>query len=275
MWKISKRHCVFASLLYVMSLPLFADEKRLVFCADADNLPLSNQKREGYENKLADLIANDLKADAEYVWVGHRRGGAVKLLRERECNVILGLPHLFPGVLTSEPYYVSSYYFVTNKHTTSPALNLDDERLKRYRIGLEAIGKDGANTPVARSISIRGLGSHVFGYILADIKEGKYLTEAMIDDVEKRKIDVALLWGPYAGYFSQHKSDVEITPILSDARQPDIPFIYGISIATRKEDVALMVKINQTLIEKKDEIGKLLQTYAVPKTKTNEVPLNS
>ena len=97
----------------------------------------------------------------------------------------------------------------------------------------------------------------------------------MIDDVEKRKIDVALLWGPYAGYFSQHNSDVEITPILSDAKQPDIPFIYGISIATRKEDVVLMTKINQTLKEKKDEIGKLLQSYGVPTIKANEVPFNS
>jgi len=275
MYKTYKRHRLIATVLLLASLYTLADEKKVVFCADADNLPLSNQKREGFENKLADLIAKDLKVDASYIWVGHRRGGSAKLLRERECNVILGLPHKFPGVLTSEPYYSSAYFFATNKRITTSTLTLDDERLKKYRIGLEAIGKDGANTPVARSISIRGLGSHVFGYVLADIKESKYLTEAMIRDVEKRKIDIALLWGPYAGYFSHRRNDVEITPILFDVMQPDIPFVYGISVATRKEDVELMSKINQSLQERKSEVRAILKTFGVPMIEVNEVPLNS
>ena len=216
----------------------------------------------------------DLKVDVDYIWVGHRRGGALKLLRDKECNVILGLPKNFPGLLTSEPYYSSTYFFVTNKRITTVPLTLDDERLKKYRIGLEAIGKDGMNTPVAKSISIRDLGSHVYGYVLADIKKGLYLTEAMVKDVELKKIDVALMWGPYAGFFSRHKKDIVITPILSDDKMPDIPFIYEISVATRKEDADLMTKINAILSSRKIEVGSIIKDYGIPIIKAGEA-LNS
>jgi quinoprotein dehydrogenase-associated probable ABC transporter substrate-binding protein len=238
------------------------DEKVLRVCGDPDNLPFSNEKREGFDNKIADLIAKELGDTVSYVWWPARRGFIRNTLRERSCDVVIGVPTGFDPVATTRPYYRSTYYLVYRKDRNIHVTSLDDPALKKLKIGVNMIGEDYTNTPPAHALAPRGLVSNVVGF------STYYDTENhpgdIINALAQGKIDVAIVWGPLAGYFAKRSGVPMALVPLPDADSPELPFAYDVAIGTRRADKELRSTLDEILVRKKPEIDKILQEYNVP-----------
>jgi ABC-type amino acid transport substrate-binding protein len=122
-------------------------------CADPNNLPFSNERGEGFENKLAEMLAADLGAELRYTWWAQRRGFFRNTLRAGSCDVVLGVPAGFELALTTSPYYRSTYAFVSRKDRHLGVRSFDDEALRRLKVGVQLVGDDGANTPPAHALA--------------------------------------------------------------------------------------------------------------------------
>src|SRR5436190_17452190 len=138
----------------------------LRIAADPNNLPFSNERLEGFENKIANLVARELKAEVQYLWRAQRRGFFRETLKTGDCDLVLGVPVGFQQALTTVPYYRSSYAFVYRRDSGLDLKSLDDPRLRALRIGVQLVGDDGANTPPAHALAIRGLVTNIVGYTL-------------------------------------------------------------------------------------------------------------
>src|SRR5687768_1107049 len=160
-----------ALLLAVAIGSACADSRRVIrVCADPNNLPFSNDRLEGFENRIAALVGDELDARIEYVWWAQRRGFVRNTLREGICDAVMGVPARFEMTRTTAPYYRSSYVFVTRQGSHQPA-SFDDPFLATATIGVHLIGDDFANSPPAHALSARGLIDNVRGYsIYGDYK---------------------------------------------------------------------------------------------------------
>src|SRR5690349_23062640 len=135
-------------------------------CADPNNLPFSNQRGEGFENKIAELLAHDMGDRVEYTWWAQRRGFFRNTLKSGACDVVIGVPAGFEMALTTRPYYRSTYVFLYRKDRGLKINSLDDPSLKNLRIGVQIIGDDFTNTPPAHALSRRNIVANVRGYTL-------------------------------------------------------------------------------------------------------------
>jgi mxaJ protein len=240
--------------------------RRLRVCADPNNLPFSNQRLEGFENRLAELIAKELNAEVEYTWWAQRRGFIRNTLKAGECDVVMGLPLGFEMALTTAPYYRSSYVFVYRKDRGLNIQSFDDPILRKIKIGVQVIGDDFANTPPAHALSNRKIIQNVKGYSIY----GNYAEEnppaKIINAVINGEIDAAIVWGPLAGYFAKQQSvALEIVPVSPQIDLPFLPFVYDISMGVRRSDVGFKEELEQILDRKQAEINQLLDEYGVPK----------
>src|SRR4051794_21074318 len=129
----------------------------LRIAADPNNLPFSNERLEGYENKIAALIGRELHAEIQYTWRAQRRGFFRETLKAGDCDLVMGVPIGIERALTTKPYYRSSYVFVQKKAEGPVFESLEDPRLRRVKIGVQLIGDDGANTPPAHALASRGI----------------------------------------------------------------------------------------------------------------------
>lgn len=232
---------------------------------DPNNLPFSNQRREGFENKIAELLAAELDANLEYSWRAQRRGFFRETLKENRADLILGVPAHFDMALTTQPYYRSSYVFVYRKDRRLNIQSLDDPQLRRLKIGVQMIGNDGINTPPAHALANRGIIDNVVGYTLY----GNYAEEnppaRIVDAVAKGDIDVAIVWGPVAGYFAQRAAVPLIVTPVSPPADPNLPFTFKIAMGVRKGEKDLRDRINDVLMRRKADIDAILQSYGVPR----------
>jgi mxaJ protein len=238
--------------------------RELTVCADPNNLPFSNKAQEGFENRIASLIARDMRAKLTYVWWAQRRGFARNTLNDAKCDMWPGVANGVDGMATSRPYYHSTYVFVTRENTPLRGLTLDDERLRSLTIGVQMIGNDAMNTPPAHSLSRRGIVDNVHGYMLYGNYETPNPPAAIIDAVAKGDVDVALVWGPLAGYFAAHSAVPlrlePVTPVL-DATWP---MTYGISVGVNRRNPALLAEVQRILDQEQPGIDAILSTYGVP-----------
>ncbi len=240
-------------------------ERELVVCADRDNLPFSNDQAQGFENQIARLIADDLHATLRYAWNPQPRGFRPRFLRDGKCELVMGVPEGLPGVAATQPYYVSSYVLVTARRRDLALSGFDDPKLPTLKIGLEAIGADGVNTPPARALARRGLTGNVVGFSMWSRPFERDSRAHMVAAVARDEIDAALMWGPFAGYYGKsHESEVVFTPMLSDPREPSLPFSYAIAIGVRQGNNALRAELNGVLQRRGREILSILQDYGVP-----------
>jgi mxaJ protein len=257
--RVSRPLCLFALLL---SAPLYAND-RLVVCADPDNLPFSNRAGDGFENKVAQLIAHDLQAQLEYYWWPQVRGFVRKTLNDDKCELWPGVATRLDSLLTTRPYYESTYVFVTRSDRGLSHLTLDDPRLGTLSIGVQMIGNDATNTPPAHALAQRGLVDNIHGYMIyaRDERDGPPILAA----VANQKIDVALVWGPTAGYFA-HRSSVplRVDPVLPSVDGGQWPMVYSISVGVRRGDTALRDKVEAVLELEKPRLDALLRSYHVP-----------
>jgi mxaJ protein len=235
-------------------------------CADPNNLPFSNQHLEGFENKLADLIASDMGEKVEYTWWAQRRGFFRNTLKAGACDVVLGVPSGFEMALTTTPYYRSTYVFISRKDRHLNIKSFDDPYLRDLKIGVQMIGDDFSNTPPAHALSRRNMIQNVKGFTLYGDYSQPNPPARIIEAVVNKDVDLAIAWGPLAGYFAK-QTDVplSIVPVTPQIDQPFLPFVYDISLGVRRGDQQLKDQLEQILQKRRTEIDKLLNDYGVPR----------
>ena len=241
-------------------------QRTLRVCADPNNLPFSNSRMEGFENRIADLIARDLGARVEYTWWPQRRGFVRNTLRARACDVILGVPTSFELAQATRPYYRSSYMFVTRADRNIDIRSFDDPILKRLRIGVHLAGDDGANPPPAHALANRGIINNVRGYMLYGDYSKENPPARRIDAVVREEIDVAVAWGPLAGYFAKNEStSLKLTEVSPQIDTPFLPFVFDIGVGVRRGEDAFRNEIEAVLKKRSGEIAKILDDYGIPR----------
>jgi quinoprotein dehydrogenase-associated probable ABC transporter substrate-binding protein len=239
--------------------------ERLTICADPNNMPFSNQARQGFENKIAELIAQRLRRPFEYVWWAQRRGYVRSTLNEAKCDIWPGVASGVDRVATTRPYYRSTYVFVSRADSHLQGLTLDDPRLRSLSIGVQMVGNDANNTPPAHAIASRGILNNVRGYMLYGNYARPNPAADIMAAVEHRDVDVALVWGPLAGYFAG-RSTVPLTlhPVTPAAGSP-WPMTFDISMGVQAGNAALLDHVNAILMREQPAIDAILRNYRVPR----------
>jgi mxaJ protein len=232
-------------------------------CADPDNMPLSNQKGEGFEQKIAELVAKEWNAKIEYAWWPVRRGFFARALNGRYCDVAIQAPADFDMAAVTKPYFRSGYVFVTRKADGLNIKSLADPRLKKLKIGVNILNSDAENTPPAMALSRYGVVGNLTGY--PTFYTDTIRPEDIVTGVAKKDIDVGIVWGPVAGYFAK-RSPVPLTlqPLAERDSATDLPFRFNIGIAVRRRDRALRDSLQTVLDRRKPEIEAILKEYAIP-----------
>lgn len=242
-----------------------AADHALRVCADPNNLPFSNIKQEGFENALARLIARELGDTLEYFWWPQRRAWVRHSVGEGKCDVAIGVPTAFELMTTTRPYYRSTYVFVSRADRHYGFHSLDDPRLRRLRIGLHFIGTDYSNPPPAHALGARGIVRNVVGYSIYGTFTDPNPPARLVDAVAKGDVDVAIVWGPLAGYFaSREPSPLELTPLDSpvDTRTGTV-FEFPISVGVRRGDTRLRDAIQGVLDRQSGAVNAILARYGV------------
>jgi mxaJ protein len=250
-----------ALVLCVLGGRAAADQaKQLRVCGDPNNLPFSNEKLQGVENKIADVIAKDLGWTVAYTWWPHQRGVVKRALNTLRCDVMLGIPKGYDPVLWTKPYYRTGYVLAYRKDRGIKIRSLDDPQLKTLKIGVQV------NTPPHDALGQRGIADNVVGYQLmfdsnfhAEDYPGK-----LVEDLIAGQVDVALVWGPIAGYFAKKKA-APIEIVLLEGKPDSVErFAFDISMGVRKKDNALKEKLEASIARRHDEITHILEDFGVP-----------
>lgn len=244
---------------------LGADRIPLTVCADPNDLPFSNAAQQGFENKIAQLIAADVHHPLRYVWWPQRRGFVRKTLGAARCDLWLGVAHGMEHVISTRPYYRSTYVFVTRESDDLAGLTLDDPRLRSRLIGIQMLGTEANNTPPAHALAERGIISNVRGFMVYGDATRPNPTAAILDALVNRQIDIALVWGPQAGYYARHSAQPLRLEPVKPAEDPSAPMTYGISMAVRSDEGPLRSLIEASLEAEAPRIGEILSSYGVPR----------
>ena len=238
-----------------------AELKALRVCADPFNLPFSNRQEEGFENRIAALVAQELGIPHTYTWWPQRRGFLRGTLNARRCDVVIGMPVGHPMALTTSAYYSSPYVIVSRHQDDLQIASLDDPLLSRLRIGVYR------NSPIDFVLGRRGVVGNVIGY--GTFYDGRTdYPGKIIEGVVSGHIDAAIVWGPAAGYFVERRSEtlglaaIEV-PALDGNGEGEAE-VFAMSMGVRKTDEPFRAVLETVLRAKKDEIRRILQDYGVP-----------
>jgi mxaJ protein len=234
-------------------------------CADPNNLPFSNQRQEGFENRLAELIAREMHTRVEYTWMPQRRAFLRTTLLANVCDLVMGITSGAERVLTTEPYYRSTYVFVYRKDRNLRIRSLDDTLLRKLKIGVQLVGDDYANTPPVHALSRRGIVGNLVGFSVFGDYSQPNPPARVIDAVVAGDVDLAIAWGPLAGYFAK-KSPVplEIVPVSPAVDPPGLHYAFDISMAVRKEDIAFKNRLDRIFRDRRADVDRILRDYGVP-----------
>jgi len=240
------------------------DRPALKVCADPNNLPFSNAKGEGFENKIVGLLASRLGRKVEWVWWAQHRGFAKKTLDSGDCDLWPGVASGMSGFAATAPYYRSTYVFLTRADHGPPIRSFDDARLKGLKIGIQMIGEDGMHTPPAHALAVRGLAANLRPYVLDDDYGRPNPPASIVEAVDKGDIDAAVVWGPLAGYFaSRAEHPMTIEPVPTEGSSA-APMTFDIAMGVRATDKRLLNSLNTALASARPDIGRILVTYHVP-----------
>jgi mxaJ protein len=256
------RALAFAALLFAAGS---VEARDLRVCADPNNLPFSNEAGEGLENKIVTLIAQELGAELRYTWWAQRRGFLRNTLKAEACDLVPGLPANLEGVRTTAPYYRSTYVFVTR--ADGPEItSYNDPVLREAKIGVHLIGDDGSNTPPAHALARRGVIENVRGYMLYGDYGEPSPPARILASLAQGEIDVAVVWGPLGGYFATRQAvPLKMTPVRPAFDGPQLPMVFDISMAVRKEDEALRQEVDAALARRRTDVDAILAAYGVPR----------
>jgi quinoprotein dehydrogenase-associated probable ABC transporter substrate-binding protein len=239
-----------------------ANQRVLRVCADPNNLPFSNEQGQGFENKIAELISSALNEKLEYTWWSERKSFIKNSLDEGRCDAVLGIPSSLDSVAATQPYYRSTYVFVTRRDRNLHVTSLNDPELARLRIGIHVVGDDYA--PPAIALARRGITQNITAFSLFGSYGEPNPPRKLIDAVAQGMIDVAIVWGPFAGYFAKNEqAQLEIAPV-SPPMYLGIPFTYSISAGVRKGEDALKAELDEALVHESAAIQQILSQFGVP-----------
>jgi mxaJ protein len=242
-----------------------AQPETLRVCADPNNLPFTNRAGEGFENRLAEMVAQKLGKTVSYTWWAQRRGFIRHTLKAGDCDLVMGVPAHYELVETTRPYYRSTYVFVsqTARHLQLDAI--DSPQLRALSIGVHLIGDDGNNTPPAHALGRQGIIDNVRGFMIYGDYREPNPPARLIEAVEHGEIDVAAAWGPLAGYAAKQSAvPLRVAPIIAGERFEPQQFQFDIAMGVRKGEHTLRDRLNDFIAQNIGEITALLQSYGVP-----------
>lgn len=245
------------------------DPKVLRVCADPNNLPFSNDKGEGFENKLAELFAAKLGKSLGYTYYPQATGFVRMTLGSYRCDVIMGFPQGDDLVQNTNPYYRTVYAFVTKSDSPLASVKtLEDPLLKDKRLGIVA------GTPPATDLVTDGLMAKAKSYPLVIDTRYDSSAVAMIKDIASGAVDAGVLWGPIAGYYaSRAKPPMHIALLLNEKNGPHLD--YRITMGVRPSDQNWKRQLNQLISQNQPAINKLLLDYGVPILDEHDEPITS
>jgi quinoprotein dehydrogenase-associated probable ABC transporter substrate-binding protein len=245
------------------------DPKVLRVCADPRNLPFSNEKGEGFENKLAELFATKLQKKIDYMYFPQATGFVRLTLGAHRCDVIMGFPQGDDLVQGTNPYYRTAYALISKQGSgLDDVTALDDARLKGRHIGIVA------GTPPATNMAVNGLMANAKPYPLMIDTRFDSSVEAMVNDLNKGEIDAAVLWGPMAGFYAKKSNPpLHVTPLVHEKAGPQL--VYRIGMGVRRADQNWKRLLNRLIQENQPEINKILVAYGVPLLDENNQPITA
>src|SRR5882757_3550443 len=245
------------------------DPKVLRVCADPHNLPFSNEKLEGFENKLAELFAEKLNKKLDYMYFPQATGFVRVTLGSHRCDVIMGFPQGDDLAQGTNPYYRTAYALVAKQGSgLDDVATLEDERLKRKHIGIVA------GTPPATNMAANGLMMNAKPYPLMIDTRVDSSAQAMIGDLEKGEIDAGILWGPMAGFYAKNANPpLHVTPLVKETAGPRL--IYRIGMGVRAADQNWKRQLNRLIQENQPAINKILLDFGVPLLDENDRPIGA
>jgi quinoprotein dehydrogenase-associated probable ABC transporter substrate-binding protein len=234
-------------------------------CADPNNLPFSNLNGEGFENKIAELVARDLRRPLAYFWSPQRRGFIRATLDAGRCDLVIGVPARSERLQSTRAYYRSSYAFVSRRDRHLRVRSFDDAQLRTLTIGIQLTGNDYNNPPAAQALASRHIIENVRGYTVYGDYSKPDPQRDLIDAVADKRIDVAVVWGPLAGYFAQREPTViDVVAVTPERDGPALVFAFDIAMGVRREDLALRDALDAIILKRRAEIRRILTSYGVP-----------
>jgi quinoprotein dehydrogenase-associated probable ABC transporter substrate-binding protein len=238
-------------------------------CGDPRNMPFSNDKGEGFENKLAELFAAKLGKKLSYTYFPQATGFVRMTLGSFRCDVIMGFPQGDDQAQVTVPYYRTTYALIFKPGTGLDGVTtIDDAKLKDKRIGIVA------RTPPSTIMAVDGLLAHAKSYPLFIDTRADSSAQAMIDDLKKGDIDLGILWGPMAGYYAkQSDPPLTVVPLLKET--VGTPLMFRIGMAVRPSDQEWKRTLNRLIMENQDEINKLLISYNIPILDESNAPITA
>ena len=238
-------------------------------CGDPRNMPFSDDKGEGFENKLAELFATKLGKKLSYTYFPQATGFVRMTLGSFRCDVIIGFPQGDDQAQVTIPYYRTTYALIFKPGTGLDGVTtIGDPKLKDKRIGVVA------KTPPSTIMAMDGLLGHAKSYPLFIDTRADSSAQAMIDDLKKGDIDVGILWGPMAGYYAkQSDPPLTVVPLLKEAA--GAPLMFRIGMAVRPSDQEWKRTLNRLIMENQSEINKLLISYNIPILDESNAPITA
>jgi quinoprotein dehydrogenase-associated probable ABC transporter substrate-binding protein len=238
-------------------------------CGDPRNLPFSNDKGEGFENKIAELFANKLGKKLSYTYFPQATGFVRMTLGSYRCDIIMGFPQGDDQAQVTVPYYRTTYALITRPGSgLEDVTSIGDPKLKDKRIGVVA------KTPPSTNMAMNGLLTHAKSYPLFIDTRADSSAQAMIDDLVHGDIDCGILWGPMAGYFAkQANPPLVVVPLTKETTGPQMT--YRIGMAVRAADQEWKRTLNRLIMENQDDINKLLISYNIPILDETNAPITS
>lgn len=234
-------------------------------CADPANMPFSNQAGEGFENKIAELLAAKLELPVQYEWFPMATGFVRKTLGEGRCDIIIGYAQGDEMVLNTNHYYTSTHVLVTKPDSPLAGVaRLDDPRLQGASLGIVA------GSPPASHLARAGLIGAAKPYALVTDRRYEDPSGAMLADVVSGATDGAVMWGPIGGWHAKN-AGLTATPLDTGDGSPKL--YYRITMGMRQNEVVWKRKINSLLRRHADEIAQILRDYGVPMVGDNGEPL--
>jgi quinoprotein dehydrogenase-associated probable ABC transporter substrate-binding protein len=227
-------------------------------CADPSDLPFSNDKQEGFENKIAQRLAKDLGETATFYWFPDSQGFVKATIRAHHCDIIMGTVEGNEGLATTEPYYETGYMLVSRTADNIKSTSIGDPALQGARIGLIA------RTPPTDLVVRHNLLERVRSYPLVVDTRVEHPTRQMLQDLLDKKIDVALVWGPFAGYFIKH-DHLPLKAVPMDTENSRVPLRFKIVMAVRPSDGTFLKRVNDAIAKDQAGIAAIVDDYGVPR----------
>lgn len=253
-WGVKARGALVAVLAFIGSAAFGQGAWELRVCGYPNAMPFMDRAEEGFENRVAEILADELGATLTYNWWPQEATMLATQLAEGNCDVLMGIPDGFEELLTTVAYYHAPYVFVQRSDAEPKIASLDDPRLAELRIGVQSEG-----IPPHDSLLNRGLGS-----ALALVPPRHAPLATVIEAVAAGEIDVGVAWGPVAGHYAQSLgAPLDLTPVSPQFDPPFLSMVRPMVIGVRPGDVALRDELNRAMSARWDEIQAVLSSYGV------------